>query len=102
MGYETIRQEQTQGVTQSSVASAASDTLLLAPNPYRLPGSTITNDSTSILYISLGTTPASVTNYWKQVAASAAFAQIPDNFTGMVRGIWATANGAARVTEIHE
>jgi hypothetical protein len=84
--------------TRSSVAGAASDTLILASNASRL-GATIYNDSTAILYLGLGTTAASTTNYTLQIAANGYY-ETPADFTGQIRGIWASATGNARVTEL--
>jgi hypothetical protein len=83
--------------TVTSVTSAAADTLLLAANSNRK-GAAIYNDSTAVLSISLSTTAASTTSFTYKIAA-AGYWQVPDGYTGMVRGIWASANGAARVTE---
>lgn len=88
--------------TTVSVTSAAADTLLLAANPNRA-GAVIANDSTSTLNILLGTTAASATNYTVQLSANTSGVQsytVPLSWIGMVRGFWAAANGAARVTEL--
>jgi hypothetical protein len=84
--------------TLSNVASAAADTLLLAANPNRA-AATIWNDSTATLFVNLGTTVSSATNYTAQVLTQAGYT-VPATWTGMVRGIWASANGFARVTEL--
>lgn len=83
--------------TVTSVASSASNVNLLALNTARL-GATIFNDSTVILYIKMGTT-ASLTNYSVQVQASGYF-EIPYGYTGNIDGIWASANGNARISEL--
>jgi hypothetical protein len=87
--------------SQTSVASSASNVPLLAPNPAR-GGASIYNDSTQILYILL-VNPynniASSTLYTAQVAAGARY-ELPIWYTGGVNGIWASANGFARITEI--
>jgi hypothetical protein len=84
--------------TRSSVASSASDVLLLAANAKRV-GATFYNQSTQILYLALGTVAASATSYTKQIAADGYF-EIPVNYAGEIRGIWASANGNARITEL--
>lgn len=83
--------------TQSSVAGAATTTSLLASNSARL-GATIYNDSTAILYLKLGAT-ASTTSYTAQLAAGAYY-EVPFQYTGAIDGIWASATGNARITEL--
>jgi len=82
----------------ATVASAAADTLLLAANANRR-GATVANDSTSVLYLSLGTNAASNTAYTVKLNA-AGYYEVPFGYTGALRGIWASANGAARITEV--
>ena len=89
--------------TESNVAASASSVQLLAANTARLPGSGIVNDSTAILYIRLGATAASATAYTFALDGKTTvpgWYPIPDGFTGAVQGIWASATGSARVTEI--
>lgn len=81
---------------QTSVSSSASDTTLLAANAARL-GYIIYNDSTSVLNVlaAAGTSSATLKSYVLQPGQSAS-----DNaYAGIIKGIWASANGAARVTE---
>lgn len=88
--------------THSNVSAAAADTVLLAANAARLPGSTITNDSTAILYIKLGG-GASATSYWVAIDGKTTVggnAILTDGYTGAVNGFWASATGSARVTEM--
>lgn len=82
----------------TSVAGAVADTLLLAANTARR-GATVFNDSTAVLYLLLGTTAASATNYTVQLTANAYY-EIPFDYAGMIRGIWSSAAGNARVTEL--
>lgn len=81
----------------SSVASSGSNVLLLAKNLGRK-GGVIFNESTAILYVLLGSGTSSTTNYTGQVGAGVYF-QIPSNYVGPISGIWASANGFARITE---
>lgn len=86
--------------TLANVASSASNVTLIASNASRK-GAYIFNDSTAILYIKFGAT-ASVTSYTVQVAAGGYY-ELPASpclYTGIVDGIWASANGNARTTEI--
>lgn len=85
--------------TETSVASSATNILLLASNAARK-GAFIYNESTQVLYLKLGVT-ASLTSYTVQVGPNG-FYELPNNplFTGEIDGIWASANGNARVTEL--
>lgn len=81
-----------------AVPSSNSDTQLLAANVNRR-GATIANDSTSVLYVSFGTNAASASAFTVKLAA-AAYYEVPFGYTGAIRGIWASVNGNARVTEV--
>jgi hypothetical protein len=83
--------------TTSTVAALATTTTLLASNTLRL-GATIYNDSTSILYLKLGAT-ASNTSYTVQLFSNGYY-EVPYGYTGIIDGIWVSATGNARVTEI--
>jgi hypothetical protein len=89
--------------TLSNVSSSATNVTLLAANPDRQ-GATIYNDSTAILYVKLGAT-AEATSYTIALPAgatpaAASYYEVPYGYTGIIDGIWASANGAARVTEL--
>ena len=84
--------------TRTAVASAESDTHLVAATSVRR-GLTVFNDSSAILYLCLGTATASTTDYTVQVPAGGYY-EAPDRFTGEVRGIWASADGFAYITEL--
>lgn len=85
--------------TKTNVTSAAADTLVLADRA-RL-GAIVYNDSTAILYLSYGSDAASLTNYTRQIPSQGVY-EMPQEmvYNGMIRGIWASANGFARVTEL--
>jgi len=83
--------------TLTNVASSASSVTLLAANANRL-GATIFNDSTQPLYVKFGTT-ASVTSF-TLIMIAGAYWETPFRYTGRLDGIWAAANGNARVTEV--
>ena len=85
--------------TLSNVASSASNVTLLAANTSRK-GLVIMNDSTAILYIKFGAT-ASATSFTYKLSGGETF-EMPMSpiYTGIVDGIWASANGSARVTEL--
>jgi hypothetical protein len=84
--------------TITSVVSAAADTIILAANVNRQ-GATIFNDSTAILYLALSNVVATNAVYTVQIAAGGYY-EVPAKYTGIIKGIWAAANGNARVTEL--
>jgi hypothetical protein len=80
----------------STVAASATSVQLLASNANRL-GAVVHNDSTAVLRIALGFT-ASATAFTFRLQAQETVVLPP--FTGAVNGIWETATGAARITEL--
>jgi len=88
--------------TITSVNGAATSTTILAANTSRK-GATITNDSTAILYLALSDTTASATVYSIKLSPDDYY-ELPvaeaGVYTGKIVGIWASATGAARVTEL--
>ena len=82
--------------TLTSVPSSATSVTLLAANSGRK-GATIYNDSTQNLYVKFGTT-ASNTSF-TLIMVPASYYEVPFQYTGRIDGIWAAANGNARVTE---
>lgn len=85
----------------TSVTSSATALDLKAANAARV-GLIIANDSTAILYVLLGSGTPSLTNYSFALPAKGTVAadRTITGYTGIVRGVWASANGAALVTEI--
>lgn len=88
--------------TMSSVGSSATSVTVLASNASRK-GMAVYNDSTQILFLACSTTTASATAYTVQIPAGGFF-ELPQTrdgsvYTGDIKGIWASANGNARVTE---
>jgi hypothetical protein len=90
----------------STVASSASSVTIIANNPKRR-GLTITNTSTAILYLNLqGGTATATTAHAIQIPANGSY-DLPrfatnhgdECYTGVITGIWASANGQANVTE---
>lgn len=82
----------------TSVASSATNVQLLAVNAGRKAFS-VYNESTSILYLKLGTT-ASAASYSVQIPTNSYYESQNLIYTGEVDGIWASANGSARITEL--
>ena len=95
-GRQVVTQKALTG-TLSNVNGSASNVTLLAANTARL-GATIWNDSTAILYVKLGAT-ASATSCTVKLIADAYY-EVPFGYYGIIDGIWASATGVARVTEI--
>lgn len=84
--------------TTTSVASLATNVQLLPTNAARK-GFTVYNDSTSVLYLKLGTT-ATITSFTVPIGAGGFYENPKPVYTGEVDGIWASANGSARITEL--
>lgn len=82
--------------TLANVASSASNVTLFAA-AIGTNGRTVYNDSTAVLYLKYGAT-ASNTSYTVQLAAGAYYEFPQPVYAGQVDGIWASANGNARVT----
>lgn len=84
--------------TTTRVVSSASSTLILAANAARK-GFSISNISTAKLYLSF-TDPATTANAWIEVPGGAFLLLDQQLIVGnAIYGIWASANGAAQVTE---
>lgn len=83
--------------TMSSVAGNASSATLLASNSSRK-GFTLYNDSTAICRVAFGAT-ASATAFTFLMQPNAYY-ENNSNYTGAIAGIWASATGNMRVTEL--
>lgn len=85
--------------TLANVSGSASSVTLLASNTDRL-GATIFNDSAATLYLKYGSA-ASTTSFTYLVLPSAVWEMPPGTiYTGIITGIWSSATGAARTTEL--
>ena len=84
--------------TPSSVSSSTSSVILIAANTLRK-SLTIYNNSTATLYVCFGTTATQASA--KFPLAAGGFYEMPFNqvYTGVVSGIWASANGNASIYE---
>lgn len=82
----------------ASVASSATAVTIQAANGSRK-GLTIVNDSTQILYIKYDST-VTTSLYTFKLFPQMTFIMDEPFYTGVVSGIWASANGAAKVTEL--
>lgn len=84
--------------TNSAVAASASSVTILASESARL-GATVFNDSTVDLYLDLSGGTATTSSYTVKVAAGGYF-EVPFGYTGAITGLWASATGNARVTQL--
>lgn len=82
--------------TLANVASSASNVNLFAA-AIGTNGRTIYNDSTQVLYVKFGAT-ATTSSYTVQIAANGYYEFPQPVYAGQVDGIWASANGNARLT----
>lgn len=82
--------------TTASVASSATNVTLFAAQA-TVNVRAVYNDSTAVLYLKYGAT-ASATSYTVQIPAGGYYEFPQPTYGGQVDGIWASANGAARVT----
>ena len=82
--------------TLSNVSGSASSVTLVASNTDRI-SAKIYNDSSAVLYVKLGATASSTSYTYKLYQDD--FVVVRD-YTGVIDGIWGSATGAARVTEI--
>lgn len=89
--------QQPNTATKANVSGAAASTTLLASNDARL-GASIWNDSAAVLYVDLTGGTATASSCSVKLNADAYF-EVPYGYTGLITGIWASATGAARVTE---
>lgn len=83
--------------TLANVISSVTSVTLQASNVNRK-GLAIFNDSAAVLYVKFGAT-ASTTSYTVQIGAGGYYELPQPCYTGVVDGIWASANGNARITE---
>jgi len=101
-GQLKVRTSRPATPAQSTVASSASSTTLVAANTGRH-GATIYNDSTALLYLKLGAT-ASTTSFTAVLTGTQSgvggYYEVPFGYTGIIDGIWVSATGNARITEL--
>lgn len=83
--------------TLSNVSASASSVTVLASNAARL-GATVYNDSASSCYLKLGSSASSTS--FTELLAPNAYYEVPFQYTGILTGIWVSAVGSARVTEL--
>lgn len=84
--------------TLASVPSSASSVTLLVANPARR-SFIIVNASTKVLSVAFAAS-ATTAAYTFQIAANGIYESPIGGYTGLITGIWAAVNGAAKVTEV--
>jgi len=84
--------------TVTSVISSATSVTLLAEN-YERQSAVIYNDSTSILYVKLGAIASNTSFTFKMYPEDTV--EVPNSYCQIIDGIWESANGFARITEIY-
>jgi hypothetical protein len=89
---------QANAATLSNVASSATNVTLLSLNTSRR-GALFFNDSNQALFLKFGTT-ASTTSFTVKISAGGYYEFPQPIYTGQVDGIWSSANGSVRITEL--
>lgn len=85
--------------TLSNISASASSVTLVSLNASRL-GATIYNDSSATLYLKLGSTASSSSFTVKLYQDDYFELSGPHIYTGIITGIWDSATGNARITEL--
>jgi hypothetical protein len=85
--------------TLTNVTSSTTSKTIVAANANRR-GLIVFNDSTSIMYLSYGTQTTSATAFSVKIAAGASYLLDVPLYNGAMTGVWVTATGTARVTDI--
>jgi hypothetical protein len=93
-----VQHHRVSSATLSNVSGSASSVSLLASNSSRK-GATIFNDSSADLYVKYGAT-ASTSSFTVKIAAAGYWEMPWPVYTGAIDGIWGSATGAARITEL--
>jgi hypothetical protein len=96
-GYLPTLENRPASAAVTSVAGSATSVTILASNANRR-GATIHNDSSAILYVKFGA--AATTSSFTAKLIADAYYEVPFSYTGIIDGIWASATGNARITEV--
>ena len=97
-GTVTSNEGTVSSATLANVASSASSVTLIASNASRK-RFMIFNDSTENLYVKFGAT-ASTSSFTVKILPDGYYEAPSPCYTGVVDGIWSSANGSARTTEL--
>lgn len=95
-----VKEAKAATATRTNVPDNLSNVMILASNANRK-SAIITNDSSGILHLALGTVAATTADYTVKLFQNQSY-QVPSVYTGQINGIWATDpnDGGARVTEM--
>lgn len=95
-----VREAQASTANRTSVADNAAAVTILAANAARK-AAYVLNTSSAILYLGLGATDPTATDYTEKLVQDQAW-RVPECYTGIIKGIWASDpnDGVARVTEL--
>lgn len=96
-GTAVTKEARTTTSAITSVSAAITDTPLLGINTGRF-GAAVYAEGPGTLFLKLGNS-ASTTSYTVQMTPQTYY-EVPFYWTGSVNGIWGTASGTARITEI--
>ena len=97
LDVDVTRLPSSSSATLANVSSSASSVTIVASNSARK-GLIIFNDSTQVLRIKYGAT-ASSTSFTDIIYPNTTWFMVGQIYTGIIDGIWASANGSARYTE---
>jgi hypothetical protein len=95
-----IKPHMAASATRTAVNDSSTAVTILAANANRK-GAYILNTSSALLYLGLGATDPTSTDFTEQLFQGQSW-RVPDCYTGIIKGIWATDpnDGVARVTEM--
>ena len=96
-GTQRVVEANASSSAQSTVAASGSNVTILAANANRM-GATVFNDSTVSLYLKLGAT-ASTSSFTARLFPQSYY-EVPFEYAGIIDGIWESATGNARITEL--
>ena len=97
-GTITINDPSVSAATLSNVSGSASSVTLLASNASRKKA-ILFNDSTAALYLKYGAS-ASTSSFTYKIFSNGMWEMPTPIYTGLIAGIWDSATGNARVTEL--
>lgn len=83
-----------------SVSASTASQVLLDARAGRM-GAMVHNDSSAILYLTLGPGASSPSAFTVAIPANGYYEAPPPGYEGAITGAWSAANGAARVTELY-
>lgn len=92
-----VQTPRSQRARRSAVPASVGAVTILAPLMDRI-GAIIVNDGQAVLYLAFGD-KASTTDYTVKILANGVY-EVPFVYAGLITGVWASASGTARITEL--